>query len=76
MADIPMPGYEVFWMDTCNKLKPQYQQIIGQFPDADAQLKQLFKVIRDIEELARYTPASEGESEQWSTIVSMAEENR
>jgi hypothetical protein len=26
--------------------------------------------------MARYTPASVGESEQWSTIVSTAEENR
>jgi hypothetical protein len=59
-----------------NKLKLEYQQLIGQFPDADAQLKQLLKVIRDIEEMARYTPASVGESEQWSTIVSRAEENR
>jgi hypothetical protein len=76
MADIPVPGYQAFWTDTCNKLKLEYQQLIGQFSDADAQLKQLFKVIRDIEEMARYTPASEGESEQWSTIVSTAEENR
>jgi hypothetical protein len=76
MADIPMPGYHAFWTDTYNKLKSEYQQLIGQFPDANAHLKQLLKVIRDIEEMARYTPASVGESEQWSTIVSMAEENR
>jgi hypothetical protein len=74
MADIPMPGYQAFWTDTYNKL--EYQQQTGQFPDADAQLKQLFKVIRNIEEMAKYTPASVGESEQWSTIVSTAEENR
>jgi hypothetical protein len=36
----------------------------------------LFKVIRDIEEMARYTPASVGESEQWSSIVSTVEENK
>jgi hypothetical protein len=65
MADIPMPGYQAFWTDTCNKLKSEYQQLIGQFPNADAQLKQLLKVIRDIEEMARYTPASVGESKQW-----------
>jgi hypothetical protein len=44
--------------------------------EKDAQLKQLYKVIRDIEEMARYTPASVGESEQWLFIVSTAEENR
>jgi hypothetical protein len=76
MADIPVPGYQAFWTGTCNKLKQQYQQLIGQFPDADAQLKQMFKVICDIEEIARHTPASVGESDQWSSIVSTAEENR
>jgi hypothetical protein len=65
MADTPVPGYQAFWMDKCKKLKSEYQQLIGQFPDADAQLKQLFKVIRDIEQMARYTPASVGESKQW-----------
>jgi hypothetical protein len=68
MADIPVPGYKAFWMDTCKKLKLGYQQLIGQFPDADAQLKQLFKVIRGIDQMARYTPASMGKSEQWSVI--------
>jgi hypothetical protein len=76
MAHIPLPGYQVFLMDTCKKLKSEYQQLIGQFPDADAQLKQLFKVICDIEEMTRYTPPSVGESGQWSSIVSTADENR
>jgi hypothetical protein len=76
IADIPVPGYQAFWMDTCKKLKSDYQQLIGQFPDTDTQLKQLFKVICDIKEMARYTPASMGESEQWSPTNSTAEENR
>jgi hypothetical protein len=75
MVDIQMPGYQVFWTETNNKLKSEYQQLIGQFPAADAQLKQLLKVIRDIEEMAMYIPASVGESEQWPTIDSTAEEN-
>jgi hypothetical protein len=39
-------------------------------------MKQLFKVICDIEEMARYTPASVCDSEQRPFIVSAAEENR
>jgi hypothetical protein len=74
MADNLVPGYQAFWMDTCNRLKSKYQQLIGQFPDA--QLKKLFKVICDIEEMARYTPASGDESGQWSSIVNRAEKNR
>jgi hypothetical protein len=76
MADITVPGYQAFWTDTYKKLKSEYQQLIGQFPEADTQMKQLLKVIRDIEEMARYTSASMGENEQWSTIVSTAEEYR
>jgi hypothetical protein len=57
-------------------LKSEYRQLLGQFPDADAQLKQLFKVLCDIEEVAGYTPAPVGESEKWSSIVNVAEENR
>jgi predicted ArsR family transcriptional regulator len=76
MVDIPVPRYHSLLTDTYNKLKSEYQQLIGQFSDADAQLKQLFKVIRDIEEMARYTPASVGESEQLLFIVSTGEENR
>jgi hypothetical protein len=50
--------------------------LLGQFPDEDAQLKYLFKVVCDIEYVAAHTPGSVGESEQWSSIVNIAEENR
>jgi hypothetical protein len=53
----------------------EYRQLLGQFPDADAQLQQLFKVVCDIEDVAAYTPASVGKSEQWSSIVNIADEN-
>jgi hypothetical protein len=39
-------------------------------------LKQLFKVLCDIEFVAGYTPASVGYSDQWSSIVNTAEDNR
>jgi hypothetical protein len=76
MDGIPVPECQAFWSDTCNKLKSEYQQLIGQIPETDAQLKQLFIVICNIEEMARYTPASVSESEQWSSIVSTSEEKR
>jgi hypothetical protein len=76
MADIPVPEYQAFWTDTSKRLKSEFHQLTWQFPNADARLKQLLKVIRDIEEMARYTAASVGESEQWSSIVSTAEVNR
>jgi hypothetical protein len=76
MAAIPVPGYQSFWTEKRQTLKSEYQQLVGQFPDADAQLKQLLKVLCDIENVAGYTSASVGDSEQWSTIVSAAEEIR
>jgi hypothetical protein len=47
-----------------------------QSPDADAQLKQLFKVLCDIEDVAGYTQASVCDSEQWLSIVNTAEDNK
>jgi hypothetical protein len=73
MGDISVPGYQASWTVTCNKLKSEYQKLIGQFSDADAQLKQFSNVISHIEEMANYTPASVGESEQMPFIVNTAE---
>jgi hypothetical protein len=39
-------------------------------------LQQLYKELCDIEEVAKYTPPSAGESEEWAAIVSSAEDNR
>jgi hypothetical protein len=49
---------------------------VQQYPDADAQLKQLFRVMSDIEDAAGNTPASVGESGECATIVNAAEGNR
>jgi hypothetical protein len=76
MADIPVPEYRAFWIDKHKALKMEYKRLLSQSPDADAQLKQLFKVFCNIEDVPGYTPASVGDSDQWSSIVNTAEENR
>jgi hypothetical protein len=76
MADVPVPGYQSFWTNTRSALKSEHHSLIGQFLDADAELKKLFNVLGDTEGVAAYTPASVGDSEQWSAIVNSAEENR
>jgi hypothetical protein len=43
--------------------------------DADAQLKQLLQVLGNIEDVARYIPASAGESAEWAAIAKATEEN-
>jgi hypothetical protein len=50
--------------------------IVGTHPDAYAYMQQLFKVLCAIDDLASYTPASVGESEEWAAIVSSAEDTR
>jgi hypothetical protein len=76
MAAVPVPGYQAYWADKCQTLKSEYQQLVEQFPHAESQLKQLFKLLCNIEDLAGYTPSSVGDREEWSSIVNAAEENQ
>jgi hypothetical protein len=50
--------------------------LVGQHPDAEEQLRQLFKVLSDIEDVAGHTATSVGESQEWRSIVSTVEETR
>jgi hypothetical protein len=55
--------------------KEEYQKLVEQ-PNAEAQLRQLLKVLCDMVDVAGYTPALDGESHDWKPIVSTVEENR
>jgi hypothetical protein len=57
-------------------LQADYKTLIKNYPDADTQYRQLFKVLCSIEDVAGFTPAEIGESAEWTTIVSAVEENR
>jgi hypothetical protein len=46
-----------------------------QYPDVDIWLKQLFKVLGNIEDIVGHTPASVGESTEWVVTVNTVEEN-
>jgi hypothetical protein len=75
MAVVPLLGYQKFWKYKCKTLKLEYQELVGKHPDAEAQLRQLFRVFCDIEDVAGYAPASVGESDKWTAIVNTVEEN-
>jgi hypothetical protein len=62
MADIPVPGYQAFWIGKRKTLNAESKRLLSQSPDADTQLKRLFKVLCDIEDVAGYTPAAVGDS--------------
>jgi hypothetical protein len=75
MGDVLVPRYQTFWTNKRSTQKSEYQTLVQQYPDADAQLQQLLKVLRDIEDVAGHTPALVGESAEWAAIVNAAEEN-
>jgi hypothetical protein len=76
MADIPLPGYQAFWTNKRKSFKAEFGKLLDQHPEAEPQLIRLFKVLCDIEDVSGFTPASVGENQDWSFIVSTVEENR
>jgi hypothetical protein len=64
-----LPGYHTFWKNKrSSTLKSGYQTLVQKYPEAAAQLKQLLKVMGDIEDVAGHTPTSVGKSEEWAVI--------
>jgi hypothetical protein len=76
MVAAPVPGYQAFWAKRRSSLQSEYQVLVKQYPDADTEYRLLYETLCDIEDLSRYTPAAIGESDQWTAIVSTAEDNR
>jgi hypothetical protein len=62
MADVPVPGYQTFWTNRLSTQESEHQTQVQQYPDLDAQLKQLLNVLGDIEDMARHIPASVGDT--------------
>jgi hypothetical protein len=75
MGEVPVPGYQTLWTNKFSTLKSQYQTSVQQYPEEDAQLKQLHQAPGDIEDVARHIATSIGEIVEWAAIVNAAEEN-
>jgi hypothetical protein len=75
MGDVPVPGYQTFWTNKRSALKPEYQTLVQQYPDTEAQPKQIFKLLGDIEDVPRHISASAGELRSGLLLLSAAEEN-
>jgi hypothetical protein len=76
MAAVPVPGYQAFWADKRASLEAEYKTLVGKFPDADTQYRQLYTTLCAIEDVAGCAPGVVGESAEWTAVVSDAEENR
>jgi hypothetical protein len=51
MSEIPVPGYQALWTNARKTIKAEFQWLVGQHLEAEEQLKQLFKVLCDIEDV-------------------------
>jgi hypothetical protein len=76
MTNIPVPGYQAFWTNARKTFESEFQRLTQQHPEAEEQIQQLLKILRDIEDVAGHTPKPVGESQKWTNIVSAMEENR
>jgi hypothetical protein len=76
MAVVPLLGYLTFWMYKHITLKFKHQELVRKLPDAEAQLRQLFRVPCNTENVAGYAPVSVVESDEWKAVVNTVQENR
>jgi hypothetical protein len=76
MSDITEPRIRKYWRQKLSSLKSQCHDITNKYPEAASVVQQVYKVLSDIEILAKYTPAKVGESSEWTSLVSRAEEKR
>jgi uncharacterized protein with NRDE domain len=57
-------------------LRAEHQSLVAKYHDAEAQVKQLFRILCDIEVVAGHAPVSVGKSVEWTSVVNTAEDNR
>jgi hypothetical protein len=76
MADITEPGFRKYSRKELSSLTYQCHDITNKYPEAASVVQQVYKVLSDIEILAKCTPAKVGESSEWTSIASSAKENR
>jgi hypothetical protein len=73
-VDASEAGFQTLWKNKRSTLKSEYQTLVQQYPEAEAQLKKPFKVLSDIEDVARLVPDSVDGCTEWASIVNAAEE--
>jgi hypothetical protein len=76
MADVTESGFRKYWRQKLSSRKSQCHDITNNYPEATSVVQQVYKVLSDIEILAKCTPAKVGESSEWTSIVSSVEDNR
>jgi hypothetical protein len=76
MAGVTVPAYKQFWTNKRTSLNNEEKDLISKYPDATASIKQLFKVLCDVGDLASHTSLLLRQSEVWAAITGSTVENR
>jgi hypothetical protein len=76
MVDVPVPKFRKYWTPKLASLKSEWHATTHKYPEAASVVQQVYILLSDTENLARYTPAKVGESSEWTTVVNSAEKNR
>jgi hypothetical protein len=65
-----------YWDSRNTGQKSQYHAITDKYTEAAGVVQQVHKVLREIQNLAGYTPDNVGESSEWASLLNSAEKNR
>jgi hypothetical protein len=76
MANVPVPGFRKYWIQTLALLNSHCHAITNKFAEAGSVVQQVHEALNYIEILDECTPAKVGESSEWITLVNSAEESR
>jgi hypothetical protein len=76
MVGVPVLEFWKYWAQNLASLKSQWHAITNIYAEAASVVKQVYKVLNDIEILARCTLAKVGESSEWTSILNSAQDNR
>jgi hypothetical protein len=69
-------GLSTVWDRQAVIAQTQYKDRTNKYSDVAPTMKQLLKLLCDIEPLANSTPIAAGESKKWAAVISSTEDNR
>jgi hypothetical protein len=62
MADVTEPGFRKYWRQKLSSLKSQCHDVTNKYPEAASVVQQVYKMVSNIELLAKCTLAKVGKA--------------
>jgi hypothetical protein len=76
MVQVPPLAYEEHWHIELDSLRAESKAILKKHPEASEAIERVRGILRDVASLAGCTPKKTGESEEWVSVVHLAEADR